>query len=188
MNSNGNFSTAAINEMRELGIIDVYDALRPPLPRKLNDRVELVPMNRISADAVLNEAFSYMKPSSFSRATTFEIADTQILLISGTASVGSGGETVHPDDFNAQQWRTYRNITELLNQNQMTWHNVVWTSNYLRDIDRDYDKFNTNRTKFYTWLGLQPLPASLGVQAQLCRSDLLVEISAVAIAKKVSSD
>ncbi len=30
-------------------------------------------------------------------------------------------------------------------------------------------------------LGLDPLPASTGIQARICRSDLLVEIEAIAI-------
>ena len=32
------------------------------------------------------------------------------------------------------------------------------------------------RTTFFTWLGLDPLPASTGIQARLCREDLLVEV------------
>ena len=32
-----------------------------------------------------------------------------------------------------------------------------------------------------TAIGLDPLPASTGIQARLCRSDLLVEIEAIAV-------
>jgi enamine deaminase RidA (YjgF/YER057c/UK114 family) len=52
---------------------------------------------------------------------------------------------------------------------------------YLRDIERDYRAFNEVRTAFFTWLGLDPLPASTGVQSRLCRDDLLVEIEAIAV-------
>ena len=49
-----------------------------------------------------------------------------------------------------------------------------------RDIERDYKDFNEVRTAFFGWLGLDPLPASTGIQARLCREDLLVEIEAIA--------
>ena len=55
------------------------------------------------------------------------------------------------------------------------------TSCYLRDIDRDYDVFNKIRTAFYKEQGLNPVPASIGIQAHLCRPELLVEIEALAI-------
>jgi enamine deaminase RidA (YjgF/YER057c/UK114 family) len=52
---------------------------------------------------------------------------------------------------------------------------------YLRDIERDYRDFNDVRVEFFNWLALDPLPASTGIQARLCREDLLVEIEALAI-------
>jgi hypothetical protein len=52
---------------------------------------------------------------------------------------------------------------------------------YLRDIERDYKDFNEERTAFYKEQGLNPLPASTGIQAILCRPDLLVEIEAIAM-------
>jgi len=65
----------------------------------------------------------------------------------------------------------------------MSWHDVVRTSCYLRDIERDYKDFNEIRTQFYTWLELDPLPASTGIQVRLCWETLLVEIEAIAICK-----
>jgi enamine deaminase RidA (YjgF/YER057c/UK114 family) len=55
----------------------------------------------------------------------------------------------------------------------------VRTSCYLRDIERDYDEFNQIRTRFFGEQGLDPLPASTGIQAILCRPDLLIEIEAM---------
>ncbi len=101
---------------------------------------------------------------------------------SGTASVDEEGKSVHVGDFRAQCWRTYRNITSILESEAMTWHHVVRTTCYLRDIERDYKDFNEVRTAFFQWLGLSPLPASTGIQARLCRDDLLVEIEAIAVA------
>lgn len=62
-----------------------------------------------------------------------------------------------------------------------TWKDVVRTTCYLRDIERDYAAFNEIRTQFLREQGLNPLPASTGIQAILCRPDLLVEIEAMAI-------
>ena len=84
-------------------------------------------------------------------------------------------------DFRAQTWRTFKNITALLEAEGATWKDVVRTSCYLRDIERDYDAFNEIRTEFFKQQGLNPLPASTGIQAIICRPDLLVEIEAMAI-------
>jgi enamine deaminase RidA (YjgF/YER057c/UK114 family) len=155
-----------------------------PLPYESPASGPSVPRQAISAPSVLNEAYGYERPSSFSRALTFEIADTTVLLISGTASVDEEGRTIHPGDFRAQCWRTYRNISTLLDSAGMTWRDIVRTTCYLRDIERDYKDFNEVRTAFFDWLDLDPLPASTGIQARLCREDLLVEIEAIAVARK----
>jgi enamine deaminase RidA (YjgF/YER057c/UK114 family) len=135
----------------------------------------------IEAPSVLNEAYDYAKPSSFARGLRFDIGDKSMLLISGTASVDEAGRTTHVGDFRAQLWRTYRNITALLVSEGATWHDIVRTTCYLRDIERDYKDFNEVRTEFFTWLRLNPLPASTAIQARICREDLLVEIEAIAI-------
>jgi 2-iminobutanoate/2-iminopropanoate deaminase len=130
---------------------------------------------------VLNEAYAYAKPSSFSRGMRIDLNGLTILLISGTASIDEYGRSVHIGDFRLQLRRTYENITALLASEGATWHDIVRTSCYLRDIDRDYEVFNDERTKFFAEQGLDPLPASTGIQAKLCRPELLVEIEAIAM-------
>jgi enamine deaminase RidA (YjgF/YER057c/UK114 family) len=75
----------------------------------------------------------------------------------------------------------FHNITGLLNAEGATWKDVVRTTYYLRDIDRDYREFNEERTAFYKEQGLEPLPASTGIQAKLCRPELLVEGEAIVL-------
>jgi 2-iminobutanoate/2-iminopropanoate deaminase len=135
----------------------------------------------ISAPQALNEAFHYPRPSSFSRGLRLEFGNISVLLISGTASIGPHGETLHVGDFRAQTRRTFTNITALLEAEGASWKDIVRTTCYLRDIDRDYAEFNEERTAFYESQGLDPLPASTGIQAKLCRPELLVEIEAIAI-------
>jgi 2-iminobutanoate/2-iminopropanoate deaminase len=140
---------------------------------------------RISAPEVLNEAYDYQKPSSFSRGLRLEFGNIGVLLISGTASIGSNGETLHVGDLRAQTQRTFENISGLLRSEGATWKDIVRTTCYLRDIDRDYAAFNEERTAFYAAQALDPLPASTGIEAKLCRPDLLVEIEAIAIFRLV---
>jgi enamine deaminase RidA (YjgF/YER057c/UK114 family) len=133
----------------------------------------------ISNPTVLNEAYAYEKPSSFSRGLRIDLNGLTILLISGTASIDEQGQTVHVGDFRAQLRRTYDNITGLLAAEGATWKDVVRTTCYLRDMERDYTAFNEGRTAFFHEQGLDPLPASTGIQAILCRPELLVEIEAI---------
>jgi enamine deaminase RidA (YjgF/YER057c/UK114 family) len=140
-----------------------------------------VKKNAITALSVLNEAYDYPKPSSFSRGLRIDVGGVAILLISGTASIDEDGQSVHIGDFRAQLRRTYENITGLLAAEGATWKDIVRTSCYLRDIERDYEAFNEGRTEFFQEQGLDPLPASTGIQAILCRPELLVEIEAIAM-------
>ena len=134
---------------------------------------------------VLNEAYDY--GSAFSRGMRIDLNGLTILLISGTASIDDQGKTVHVGDLRRQTRRTFDNITGLLAAEGATWKDVVRTTCYLRDIERDYQAFNEERTAFYREQRLNPLPASTGIQAILCRPDLLVEIEAIAMFRRESS-
>ncbi len=177
-----NLSGGERKEMEALGVLsstgEVKSYTMPPV------HIERPPLEKwaVHAPEIINEAYSYSRPSSFSRALAFAIADTKVLFISGTASVNEEGGVAHAGDFRAQTWRTYHNITRLLKAEDMTWHDVVRTTCYLKDIQQDYKDFNEIRTAFFQWLGLDPLPASTGVQSRLCWDELLVEIEAIAVA------
>ncbi len=166
-------------ERRALGLPPCESA-PPSILKKLPKTRPVVSKKAISAPSVLNEASRY--GSAFPRGLRVDLPGglTQ-LFISGTASVGPNGETLYPGEFRAQLWRTYHNITKLLESEGATWHDVVRTTCYLRDIERDYAEFNAIRNEFFSALGLDPFPASTGIQARICRSDLLVEIEAIAI-------
>jgi len=171
-------------ELVKLGILTPTGELRDYRRPMAEAKPEKMVKRAIAAPEVLNEAYDYAKPSSFSRGLRLDFDGMAALFISGTASVDEGGSTIHVGDFGAQCWRTYRNIDALLQSEGATWHDVVKTTCYLRDIERDYVQFNRIRTTFFHWLGLDPLPASVGVQARLCREDLLVEIEAIALLSK----
>jgi 2-iminobutanoate/2-iminopropanoate deaminase len=155
-----------VNSMDEL----MRTSVRAPLKKR-----------SVTNASVLNEAYAYAKPSSFSRGMRIDLNGVVILLVSGTASIDENGRSVHIGDFRAQLRRTFSNITGLLESEGCTWHDIVRTTCYLRDIDRDYEVFNEERTAFYNEQGLDPLPASTGIEAKLCRPELLVEIEAIAM-------
>ena len=150
---------------------------------KIIEAIARVPVKKraITNYQVLNEAFAYAKPSSFSRGMRIDLNGLTILLISGTASIDESGKSVHIGDFRAQMRRTLANISGLLASEGCTWHDIVRTTCYLRDIERDYEAFNEERTAFFKEQGLDPLPASTGIQAILCRPELLIEIEAIAM-------
>ena len=179
-----NLSKGEREEMIKLGIIAGDGRLRNYLLPSFHASRPSIEKIGVHAPDVLNEAYNYQRPSSFSRAIRLNLGEYSVLLISGTASVNEDGEIAHIGDFKAQSWRTFRNISELLASEKMSWHDVVRTSCYLRDIERDYKDFNEIRTQFYSWLKLNPLPASTGIQARLCWDTLLIEIEAIAVCKQ----
>jgi 2-iminobutanoate/2-iminopropanoate deaminase len=175
-------SAGGRDELTRLGLLGPDGRVRPTPHKKDAGRAAAYGKRAISAPEVLNDARCY--GSSFPRGLRLDFGGVTVLLISGTASIDEDGRTVHVGDFAAQCWRTYRNIAVLLASEGANWHDVVRTTCYLRDIERDYDEFNRIRSSFFQWLGLDPLPASVGVQTRLCRSDLLIEIEAVAVIPK----
>ncbi len=131
--------------------------------------------------SALNEAYSYEKPSAFSRGMRVETGFATFLFISGTASIDENGETVHVGDFEKQTLRAYYNIKKLLEAEGATWKDVVKTTVYIKEINKYYDEFNRIRINFFKQEGVFPYPASVGVQAVLCREELLVEMDAIVL-------
>jgi enamine deaminase RidA (YjgF/YER057c/UK114 family) len=174
-----NYSDAEKIERRALGL-PACEPAPGGLIKQLPKGRKRVSKKAIAEPGVLNEAAEY--GAAFVRGLRLDLPGgiTQ-LLFSGTASIGPDGETLYPGNFRAQLWRTYHNLTGLLASEGATWHDMVRTTCYLRDIERDYGEFNSIRNEFYRALGLDPFPASTGIQARLCRSDLLIEIEAIAI-------
>jgi len=171
------------SEMKKLGILSGDNQLLEFVHPYVHKNRPPIEKHVVHIPNTLNEAYNYQKPSSFSRALRLDMGGYKVLLISGTASVNEEGKAEYIGDFKAQVWRTYRNITTLLTAEEMSWHDVVRTTNYLRDIERDYDEFNKIRTSFYNWMKIDPLPASTGIQARLCWETLLYEIEVYAISK-----
>ena len=74
---------------------------------------------------------------------------------------------------------------DLLQRAGMSFHDVVRTWIYLRDIDRDYDALNRARRAFFEARGIAPVPASTGIGAAPVSGahDLCLAIQAVRAAE-----
>lgn len=119
--------------------------------------------------------------SSFPCGMRIERDGATMLVICGTACMNGHRNAPPPEDFRGQTWQTLRNITAVLEAEGAAWRDVVRTTCFTQDMDRDYGKCYEVQSQFYKEIGLDPRPASTGVQARFRRQDLLVEIEAVAM-------
>lgn len=127
------------------------------------------------------EAYDYPKPSAFSRGMEVSLSGARLIFVSGTASVGPDGQTLHPNDFRAQAYRAFENASAVLRSAGAGWSDVVKATVYLKDIAADYAAFNEVRCDYFSEAGLQAFPASTCVEARLCRDDLLIEMELIAV-------
>jgi enamine deaminase RidA (YjgF/YER057c/UK114 family) len=111
---------------------------------------------------------------AFERATAIAYRDRTHILISGTASINSQGETIHLGDILKQLERTLHNIEALLHQGHATLDDVQIFIIYLRDPhDQAVVAEKINH--------LFPNTPYEIVTAPVCRPNWLIEIEGVAI-------
>jgi len=79
----------------------------------------------ITNHGVLNEAYAYANPSSFSARHEIDIGGVAILLISGTPRSTSTASVFTSAIFPRNCGRTFDNITGLLEAEGCTWHDIV---------------------------------------------------------------
>jgi len=78
--------------------------------------------------------------------------------LQATNVYGTGG------DAHAEALEMFREAERLLERCDMGFRDVVRTWIHLRDIDRDYDALNEARREFFRQRGVEPRPASTGVE------------------------
>lgn len=114
--------------------------------------------------------------SSFARAVELAFPDRRLLLISGTASIAPGGESLHEGDVGRQIDLTLDVVEAILRSRRMDWSDVTRAIGYFRDF--------SDRPVFHHRCqarGIPPLPLT-PVHAAVCRDDLLFEIELDALA------
>ncbi len=117
---------------------------------------------------------------TFSRASLAQLGDDRILFISGTASV-VGHATLHPGDVVAQTRETMTNIRAVLAE---TNRRISQSGFDLPDLHyRVYVRHPADLEQIRTELThcVGGTPRAIYLQADVCRSDLLLEIEAAAV-------
>ncbi|REJ91320.1 MAG: dioxygenase [Planctomycetota bacterium] len=148
--------------------------------------VRLLPLENPNQTSAFNysKAFSAKSPK-FSRAMAVIIGDYITTWVSGTASIVNS-ETVHVGDAERQTEQTIDNIERLISRENFAGHGVADAGARLEDLAkvRVYVKraedYETCRAVCERRFG--PIPAIYAV-ADVCRSDLLVEIEGVAFSR-----
>jgi reactive intermediate/imine deaminase len=101
----------------------------------------------------------------------------QLLFVSGTVAVDSGGKLVGPGDLAAQTRQVFVNIERLLEAAGAGFEHVAQLTYYLADITR-WPEASAVRREFLA----EPFPAGTAVEvSRLVDGDWLIEIEAIAV-------
>ncbi len=113
--------------------------------------------------------------SSFARATEIAYPDRRQLIISGTASIAPGGESLYHDDVVKQIQLTLDVVEAILKSRGMNWADTVRAVGYFQNI-RELPKFN----EVLRARGIAQIPMA-PAHAIVCRHDLLFEMELDAV-------
>ncbi len=129
-------------------------------------------MRQISAPEYLNATAEY--GVAFERATSVDYGDRRHLFISGTASIDSKGEIVHPGDIAGQTRRMWKNVDALLREAGCSWHDLAHILVYLRD-PADFSVVDEMMAKRF------PGIPRVVLLAPVCRPGWLIEMECMAV-------
>lgn len=110
--------------------------------------------------------------SAFSRAMELDLGARRRLLVSGTASIAPGGESVFPDDPARQIALTMRVVAAILESRGMDWSHVTRGLAYFKSPA--YERHFMEWCSGNGWLN----PPCISLHCDICRDDLLFEIEA----------
>jgi enamine deaminase RidA (YjgF/YER057c/UK114 family) len=106
--------------------------------------------------------------SSFSRAVEIRSGGLRRLLVSGTASIAPGGETLHSGEPLRQAALTLEVVGAILKSRAMGFGNVVRATAYV--------KHRHDAEALQAWFGSQVQLPCVWVNCDICREDLLFEL------------
>ncbi len=120
-----------------------------------------------------NPALDY--GSSFSRAVEITQPNSRSILVSGTASIDSEGNTVHIDTVSAQIDQTMRVIAAILESNNMQWSDVTRCIAYCKEAETAWI--------YADYLENNAIPSfpTVITENDICRDDLLFEAEVDAV-------
>ena len=143
------------------------------LALRSSNRQAARPLNRSSRQ---HESFCY--GSAFSRGMTLRLDEAKTILVSGTASIGPDGRTLHEGNREAQIAETLLSIAALLETEGATLSDIAAGTLFYKDAAALEGYRNLIRL-----LGVVELPL-VEVLADVCRPELLVEIEALALLER----
>ncbi len=111
---------------------------------------------------------------TFERGTSITHADRSHVFLSGTASIDTKGEIVHPGDITGQTLRMIENVGVLLEEGGCTFGDVMHMIVYLRDMNDYDDVYDMIMERF-------PEHPKVFLLAPVCRPGWLVEMECMAI-------
>jgi enamine deaminase RidA (YjgF/YER057c/UK114 family) len=145
----------------------------------------LVQMDAYAVNGIRREqveylhAPDYLNPTceygvTFERGTAVDYGDRRHVFISGTASINSRGEIVHPGDIEKQMERTMENLTALLSEAGTAAGDIAQMTVYLRDM-ADYGLVSRYFERHHAGI------PRVTVLAPVCRPGWLIEVECMAI-------
>ncbi|MCC6521999.1 MAG: hypothetical protein IT373_05010 [Polyangiaceae bacterium] len=125
------------------------------------------------------EALAY--GAAFARAVELGGAGASLLFVSGTASIGPGGESLHPGDLGAQARHTLAAVAELLAAAGHAPGDAVHAVAYLKD--------GADAPAFRALAGRAGFDPSVLVEteADVCRAELLIELEVTSVRRATSA-
>lgn len=125
------------------------------------------------------QALDHLNPTheygvAFERGTRLSLPSSDILYISGTASIDRHGQVLYVGDVKKQTARLLENIGVLLADGGATMNDIRYFIIYLRDIS-DYTTIEAMMSRIY------PNIPRIIVQAKVCRPQWLIEMECVAV-------
>jgi len=123
----------------------------------------------------LSQKSAYRYGSAFSRGLCIHETDHRQVIVSGTASIDVGGNSLHPDNIEGQIKRTLEVVASLLDESGATLADIKSATVFLKRPG-DLSVFHKVAESF----GLSDLPAIYTI-ADICREELLFEMDALAV-------
>ncbi len=110
--------------------------------------------------------------SAFSRAMSIREPNTNIILVSGTASIDEQGKSVHLGDTRLQILKTIEVVDALINEEKASLKDICDATVFLKKLE-DFEIYQQTAIE----CGLEGIPA-VCVIADVCRDELLFELDA----------
>ena len=124
---------------------------------------------------------SVSTPSGYSHSAIIDLGNCKMVILSGQVPVDNQGNLIGEGDFEKQTEQVFLNIKNVITEAGGTIDNIVNINIYMTDMSQ-IQKFRDIRSKFVN--PENPPSATLVQVSSLYRSEVMIEIEAIAIIPK----